>query len=93
VGNVMLVGFPEQWIRLLADRLLQVHLKDFKCAVGNIEGFVNLLEGDVNWPEVMKALGEIGYEGYLVAEYFPTKHHPEALLWNTSKSMDFILQR
>ncbi|MGQ9631049.1 MAG: sugar phosphate isomerase/epimerase family protein [bacterium] len=92
VGNVLLTGYPEHWIRILGGRIKKVHLKDFKTSIGNIEGFVDLLEGDVNWPEVISALKEIGYDGYLVAEVFPYKHHTEALLWNTSKSMDHILR-
>ncbi len=93
VGNVLTIGFPEQWIRILGKRIKKVHLKDFRTAVGNLEGFVGLLEGDVNWPEVMKALKEIGYDDFLVAEVFPYKYHPEALIYNTSTSMDFIMGR
>jgi len=44
-------------------RIKRVHLKDFKAAVGNANGFCDLLEGDVNWPEVIKALKEVGYNG------------------------------
>lgn len=94
VGNSLLTGYPEHWIRVLGKRIKKVHLKDFKTAVGNINGFVDLLEGDVNWAEVMKALEEIGYDGWLTAEILPPySQHPEALLYNASKSMDFILGR
>ncbi len=94
VGNTLLTGYPEHWIRVLGKRIKKVHIKDFKTAMGNINGFVDLLEGDVNWTEVMKALGEIGYDGWLTAEILPPySQHPEALLYNTSTSMDFILGR
>jgi len=94
VGNSLLTGYPEHWIRVLGKRIKKVHIKDFKTAVGNVNGFVDLLEGDVNWAEVMKALEEIGYDGWLTAEILPPySQHPEALLYNTSKSMDFILGR
>lgn len=94
VGNSLLTGYPEHWIRVLGKRIKKVHIKDFKTAVGNVNGFVDLLEGDVNWAEVMKALEEIGYHGWLTAEILPPySQHPEALLCNTSKSMDFILSR
>jgi L-ribulose-5-phosphate 3-epimerase len=94
VGNSLLTGYPEHWIRVLGKRIKKVHIKDFKTAVGNVNGFVDLLEGDVNWAEVMKTLEEIGYDGWLTAEILPPySHHPEALLCNTSKSMDFILGR
>ena len=94
VGNVLLMGYPEHWIRILGKRIKRVHIKDFRRSVGDLSGFVDLLEGDVNWPEVVAALREVGYDGYLTAEMLPPYgHHPEALIYNTSKAMDFILGR
>ena len=93
VGNSMLVGYPEQWIRILGKRIKRVHLKDFRRSVGTADGFVDLLAGDVNWPEVMKALREVGYSGPLTAEMIPIyKHCPEVLIDNTSRAMDAILK-
>jgi len=92
VGNALLTGYPEHWIRILGKRIKKVHIKDFKVSIGNANGFCDLLEGDVNWTEVMKALREIGYSDYITAEMVPAySQHPEALLCNTSRSMDFIL--
>lgn len=65
VGNVVAFGWPEDWIRTLGPRIGKVHVKDFKR--GSRE-WVNLRDGDVNWPEVRKALAEVGYTGYLTAE-------------------------
>ncbi len=94
VGNTLLTGYPEHWIRILGKRIKKVHIKDFKGAIGNINGFCDLLEGDVNWAEVMKALREVGYNDYITAEILPPySQHPEALIYNTSRSMDFILGR
>ena len=70
VGNVLLTGYPDQWIRILGDRIKRVHIKDFKM-VGTVEGFVDLLEGDVDFEAVKKALAEIGYDGYVTAEMLP----------------------
>lgn len=93
VGNSLLVGYPEQWIRILSKRIKRVHLKDFRRSVGTADGFVDLLSGDVNWPEVMKALREVGYSGPLTAEMIPIyKHAPEILIENTSRAMDAILK-
>ena len=92
-GNIIPFGFPEQWIRILGSRIREVHLKDFRRAVGTVSGFVSLLEGDVDWPEVMTALGEIGYDGFLTAEVFPYAHHGEAVLAHTSETMDRLLKR
>ena len=90
-GNMMLSGFPEQWIRILGEKIVRVHFKDFKRSVGTIEGFCDLLEGDVNWPEVMHALAEVGYDGWITAEMMPPyQHAPEELLFATSRAMDII---
>lgn len=94
VGNCMNVGYPEQWIRSLGKRIKRVHLKDFRRSVGNADGFVDLLEGDVNWPEVIKALGEVGYDSFMTAEMIPLyRHYPEVRILNTSNAMDAILGR
>ena len=50
-ANVLISGYPEQWISILGERIVNVHAKDFRLAVGNINGFCIPLEGDVNWPE------------------------------------------
>ncbi len=88
-------GYPEQWLRILGQaRSAGIHFKDFRRAVGTIEGFVDLLEGDVNWPELMKAIGDIGYLGPVVAEMIPYyRHHSEVRMANTSRAMDAILGR
>jgi L-ribulose-5-phosphate 3-epimerase len=94
VGNVIPFGYPEQWIRGLKHRIIAIHFKDFRRAYGNENGFVDLLEGDVNWPEVMLALGEIDFEGPVVAEMIPHyTHHPIVRVINTSAAMDAILGR
>lgn len=94
VANVLAFGYPEQWLRILGKRIVGVHFKDYRKSVGSVDGFVDLLEGDVNWPEVVKALGEIGYEGPVVAEMIPGyRHHPMVRIANTSRAMDAILGR
>ncbi len=88
VGNLM--GYhqhPPHWIDILGNRIKRVHIKDFKCAVGSMEGFCDLLEGDVPFPEIMKALVRIGYDQTVVAEMMPPDN---SLLERTSKAMDQI---
>jgi len=92
VGNVVLTGFPDQWIRILGSRIRAIHFKDFKASIGTIQGFIDLLEGDVPWDRVMKALAETGYDGAVTAEMMPPyQHFPQRLLEATSRSMDAIL--
>lgn len=90
VGNVLLTGFPEQWIRILGHRIKRVHIKDFKKSVGTAEGFCDLRKGDVDWPVVMQALRDVGYDGPVTAEMMPWRPN---LLTKTSKAMDWILAR
>lgn len=91
VGNVLLFGFPEQWIRILGSRILKVHVKDFKTAVGNGNGFVPLLAGDVNWAAVRSALQEIGYADTLTAELTAYSADPHQLIYDTSRHLDVII--
>ena len=61
---------------------------------GGLHGFVDLLSGDVNYPEVVKALSEIGYTDWVSAEMIPNyKYHTDAIIYNTSYAMDRILGR
>lgn len=71
IGNVLLFGYPDQWIRILGERIKRVHVKDFDKRIGTAEGFVDLLEGSVPFKEVTRALAEIGYDGYATAEMLP----------------------
>lgn len=67
VGNVLLYGYPQDWIRTLDNSIVKVHLKDFKRKQ---EGYawVNLGDGDVDWAAVREAFAEIGYSGSVITE-------------------------
>lgn len=67
VGNVVLFAFPQDWIRTLNEQIVRVDIKDFKMGGGKYD-FTKLLDGNVNWKEVMKAFDEIGYKGVVAAE-------------------------
>lgn len=73
VGNVILFGYPEQWIRILNKRIVKLHIKEYSRAkadkTGRSSGFqVPYLEGDDDWPAVMAAIDEVGYTGWGIAE-------------------------
>ena len=92
VGNVLINGFPEHWIKILGSRIVKIHFKDFRTNVAGLDGFVDLLSGDVNWCKVVQALREINYDDWYTAEMTPPyKHFPEQIIFNTSSSMDKIL--
>jgi L-ribulose-5-phosphate 3-epimerase len=73
VGNVVTYGWPEQWVRILGERIQKLHIKEYSRKKRDNEGLwkgfqVAFLEGDNNWPAVMKAIDEIGYHGWGIAE-------------------------
>jgi hexulose-6-phosphate isomerase len=95
-GNIALFQHPEHWASILGSRVQNVHLKEFtkKGTDHSLESFRPLLDGTTNWPALMEALDAVGYRGYLTFEYFhPYTHYPEALIYQTSDSLDRILGR
>jgi len=90
VGNVMRTSYPQHWIHMLGKRIKAVHFKDFRCNVGTLEGFVELLEGDVDYPAVMAAFKEVGYDGSVVVEQFPPVQYPDAMIYRASRAVDVI---
>jgi L-ribulose-5-phosphate 3-epimerase len=73
IGNIIRDGWPEQWIRILGKRIQKLHIKEFSVEKMNKEGpgagfRVEFLEGSNDWPTVMKALDDIGYHGWGIAE-------------------------
>ena len=73
IGNVLRYGWPEQWIKVLGKRINRIHIKEYSTKKMKDEGVWKgfdcaLLEGDNNWPAIMKALDEIGYTGWAISE-------------------------
>lgn len=94
MGNVLYIGYPEHWIKVLNKRIKKVHFKDYRREAGGLCGFVDLLAGDVNYPGVMEQFKKIGYDGWVTAEMIPPyTHYSDAIIYNTSNSMDRILGR
>ncbi len=87
-GNVMLTGFPEQWIRILGRRIKKIHFKDFK--IDHRERryeWTQLLQGAVDWPAVMREIRAIGYDDYVITEVCG----PRPVYEETCRVMDTIL--
>lgn len=74
IGNILNYGWPQHWIRILGERIAMIHIKEYsfekRDSNGPYAGFrTNYLDGDNNWPEIMQALRDIGYNGeYGIAE-------------------------
>src|SRR5581483_10773959 len=67
VGNVVINGYPQDWIRVLNKRIVKLHIKDFRFKDRKAE-FVPLREGEIDWPQVHAALAEVGYHGSATVE-------------------------
>ena len=72
VGNVVLYGYPQDWIHTLGKRIVKLHIKDFafrRNASGNQTAqWVGLGDGDINWKAIHTALADIGYNGSATVE-------------------------
>jgi L-ribulose-5-phosphate 3-epimerase len=93
VGNVVLYGYPQDWIRTLGARIVKLHIKDFsfredKATEKRVAAWVPLGEGDIDWNAIYLALREIGFHGTATVEL------PEgdaAYLQEVSKRLNLIL--
>jgi L-ribulose-5-phosphate 3-epimerase len=72
------------WIRALGKRMLKFDFKGYSHA----RKWVPIGEGDEDWPEILKALDEIGYHGWATSEV--AGGGPEELR-DISKRMDRVL--
>jgi hexulose-6-phosphate isomerase len=97
VGNVVDLGWPDQWIRILGARIVKIHVKEYSRKVrdekGPYAGFrVDLFAGDSDWPAVMAALDTVGYSGWLISEqYRPPDLSDAEWLARLSAQMDKII--
>jgi hexulose-6-phosphate isomerase len=72
IGNAGRIGPAERWINVIGKRINRIHVKDYsaKPTAAAVTGRIQpkLLDGDTNWPAVMKALDEAGYSGWGISE-------------------------
>lgn len=68
-GNMVIQGFPEHWVRICGKHLMKVHFKDFKREGAQ---WPPLLQGDVDFPAVMRELIKIRYHDALLSEVDPS---------------------
>jgi hexulose-6-phosphate isomerase len=88
VANILLYGYPEQWIRILGNRIKKIHFKDFKMDHGERRyEWPQLMQGQVNWPAVMREIRAIGYDDYVITEVCGD----QAVYEETFRVMDTIL--
>lgn len=73
LGNLITYGWPEHWVPIIGKRVYNLHIKEYSRKKRDMEGpykgfQVELGEGDNDWIATMKALDEIGYEGWGILE-------------------------
>lgn len=61
-------GDPAQWIRDLGPRQPLLHLKDMCIVPPREQRFASVGGGNLNWPAILKAAGEVGVEYMLVEQ-------------------------
>lgn len=92
VGNIIGLGYPEQWIRILGNRIRRLHFCDSREEVAGLNRFVGLFEGDVDFASVMDAVREIGYNSWITVEFLPNyKYYPYQSIRNARHSLERIL--
>ncbi|WP_238325837.1 sugar phosphate isomerase/epimerase family protein [Bryobacter aggregatus] len=89
VGNIVLTGYPQDWIRTMGKkRIAKVHIKDFRFK-NRVAEFVDLWDGEIDWKAVHQAFTDIGYDGVATVEL---RGGDAAYLADVSKRFDRILE-
>lgn len=70
IGNNVKYAKPEEWFEALGKLIVKIHVKDFTVDKSLARGgkFVDIRDGDVNWPSVRKCIDDIGYNDWMTIE-------------------------
>jgi hexulose-6-phosphate isomerase len=89
-ANMLLYGYAEHWVPIVGHHIRKVHVKDFKREGGGGR-FCQLLEGDCNFPAVMRELRALGYDDYLTSEVSPGERGAGQTMADTAARMDQVI--
>ena len=93
VGNIIYIGYPDQWIEILGKRIKRLHFCDARGEQAGLGMFVDLFEGDVDFAAVMKAIRAIGYDRWATVEFLPNyRMFPYQSIINARLSLERILK-
>jgi len=88
IGNAQKFAPSQNWVRILGHRIVKLDVKGWGLGLPN-QGFCKIGEGTVDWPEVCKALAEIGFSGWCTAE---VKGGDRKRLADVAARVDKVLQ-
>jgi hexulose-6-phosphate isomerase len=88
-ANMLLYGYAEHWVPIVGRHIRKVHVKDFKRGSGG--GFCQLLDGDCNYPAVMRELRAIGYDDFLTSEVSQGERPADQTMADTAARIDRIM--
>jgi hexulose-6-phosphate isomerase len=91
IGNVVRFSPPETWIPVLGKRILKLHVKEWGKLKPNNGFGVRFFEGDNRWPAIMKALDNVGYQGWGITEQPGEQSKDADLMRDLSNRFDKIL--
>ena len=93
VGNIIYIGYPDQWIEILGKKhLKKLHFCDCRADQAGLGMFVDLFEGDVDFEAVMRAVRSIGYDDWITVEFLPNyKRFPYQSIVNAKLSLNQIM--
>src|SRR5216684_2507777 len=91
IGNVVKYSPPETWIPMLGKRILKLHIKEWGKLKPNNGFGVSFFEGDNNCPAIMKALDDVGYQGWGITEQPGDQSKDADLMRDLSTRFDKIL--
>jgi len=87
IGNHVKYAPPQDFVKALGPLIRKVHVKDFKLGPDGHGGkFVDIRDGSVDYPAVMKCLDAAGYHGWMTIEGSGGLSHDEQ-----SKRLDLII--
>ena len=88
IGNIVSSGYPQDWIRILGQRIVRIHIKRMEPGTEQpkFDPKDRRAQG-INWPDVRKAMSDVGYSGWVTAE---VRSGDEAYLKELSTRLDKI---
>jgi hexulose-6-phosphate isomerase len=96
-ANAHDLGFAEQWIQILGNRITQLHMRDTLYKRGHSDEDTTatcLFLGDNDWPAIRRTLDLIGYDGWLIAEPVPRyKYARDLQFYEAAAAIDRFISR